>query len=359
VRLETYGFEAGGFKTGGFEAAPADIRALFDRQHLAEGCWDWFEVLAATTLSDTEKACVLALVDEAGQALSAVPVVTVGGKVIRGLTSPFTTLFAAPFGSPNNARVLGRLVAGKAGARLRFDALDGAAAGAFESGLAAGGLAVARFHHFVNWFEEDINDFAAYWAGRGSQLQSTVKRKAASLARGGRLQFEQMDMKADWRKGADIYQEIYAKSWKPAEPYPRFMDALLEKLGMRGIARLAIARIDGVPAAAQVWLVDQARATIFKLAHDPAFDRQSPGTLLTHWFLQRLHQQDGVHVVDFGRGDDSYKRQWLHASRGREGLLAANPRSLQGLATLLFDILPSRVVKRLRHQPGNKTGQRS
>src|SRR5262249_49103864 len=152
----------------------------------------WFEVLAATTLSGEEKACVLALVDEAGGALSAVPAVTMGGKVIRGLASPFTTLFAAPFGEPQNASALGRLVAAQAGPKLRFDALDPDSCGvrAFESGLAEGGLVVARFRHFANWFEEDINNFAEYWDGRGSQLQSTVKRKTASLSRGNRLQFE-------------------------------------------------------------------------------------------------------------------------------------------------------------------------
>ena len=106
--------------------------------------------------------------------------------------------------------------------------------------------------------------------------------------------------------------------------------------------------IDGTPAAAQIWLVQEGRATIFKLAHDPAFDRQSPGTLLTHWVLSQLHDQDGVRDVDFGRGDDSYKRLWLSLTRDRVGFLAANPRSLKGLATVISDILPSKLAGYLR-----------
>jgi hypothetical protein len=327
-------------------AAPPGVRSLFDGQMQPEGCWDWYELVAETTLSDGEKALVLALVGQDGRILSALPVVTVGGMVVRGLTSPFTTIFAVPFGGDQNARTFGTLMAGKIAGKMRLDALDMAdsAAAAFEQGLVAGGLVVARFRHFANWFEH-IGVFADYWNGRESRLKSTVKRKGAALLREGRLGFEQIDMAADWQRGAEIYKAIYAKSWKPAEPHPRFMDGLLEKMGPRGVVKLGVATIDGLPAAAQIWLVQQTRATIFKLAHDPVFDGQSPGTLLTHWMLGQLHDKDGVGEVDFGRGDDAYKRLWLRASRDRQGILAANPRSGKGLVAIAFDILPSKLAK--------------
>jgi len=344
VRLETYGMTA----------APPGVRALFDRQTRPEGRWDWFEILAGTTLSGTERASVAALIDTNGLAVSAVPVVTVEGRVVRGLTSPFTTLFAVPLGSELHARALGKLLAAKVGGTLRLDALDSAdtAFNAFQEGLVEGGLAVTRFQHFVNWFER-IDNFADYWNSRGSRLKSTVKRKAASLQRADRLMFEQIDMVCDWRRGAEIYKKIYAGSWKPAEPHPHFIDAMLEKLGPCGVAKLGVARIDGEPVAAQIWLVHQGRATIFKLAHNPAFDRQSPGTLITHWFLRLLFDQEGVREVDFGRGDDTYKRQWLSQSQYRQGLLAANPRTLKGLLSVAVDILPARFMKSLR-QRGNR-----
>lgn len=350
VRLETYGIAA----------APPDVRSLFDRRMQPEGCWTWFEVLAATTLSDREEAIVAVLVDDTGAPRSAVPLVVSDGRVRRGLTSPFTTLFSLPWGREDEARTLGRLLAAKVGTTLRLDALDGAdpASKAFAKGLKEGGLAVAWFRHFANWFAR-IDDFADYWNSRGSQLKSTVKRKSASLSRDSRLVFEFRDLTTGWREAAVIYNGIYARSWKPAEPHPQFMDALLEKLGSRGLARLAVAWVDGAPAAAQVWLVQGHRATIFKLAHDPAFDRQSVGTLLTHWILQQLHDKDGVREVDFGRGDDSYKRQWLGAKRDRQGLLAANPRSLKGLVTIFVDILPSRTKAVLRSKPARDASTRS
>jgi len=333
-------------------AAPPDLRALFDRQESPEGCWDWFEILAHTTLSQKESACVAALVDGEGRPVSAVALVAVDGRMVRGLTSPFTTLLRVPFGHDGDARMLGKLLADKVGDTIRLDALDPAdsAARSFQDGLAAGGLVVARFRHFANWFER-IDSFADYWAGRESRLKSTVKRKGAPLERDGRLAFEMIDLAEDWRRGIDIYEAIYARSWKPAEPHPRFIGALLEKMGRRGMVRLGVATIEGVPAAAQIWLVRQDRATIFKLAHDPAFDRQSPGTLLTHWMLRLLHE-DGVRHVDFGRGDDSYKRLWLRFCQDREGVLAANPRTLKGLLAIAADIMPSRVAKLLRGKAG-------
>ena len=322
---------------------------------LPEGRWEWFEILAATTLSDREEAVVMTLVDDAGLPLSAIPAVFLEGHAVRGLTSPFTTLFSIPLGTEENAKSLGRLLAAKISATFRLDALDaGPASHAFANGLEEGGLTVARFRHFANWFER-IDDFSRYWGSRGSQLKSTVKRKSASLSRDGRLVLRFVDLKAGWREGAAIYKGIYAQSWKPPEPHPNFMDALLEKLGSSGIARLAVAWVDDKPAAAQIWLVQDQRATIFKLAHDPVFDRLSVGTLLTHWILQQLHDKEGVREVDFGRGDDAYKRLWLGARRDRHGLLAANPRSFKGLVTILRDILPSRISNILRSRQAAST----
>jgi hypothetical protein len=335
VRLVTYGIMA----------TPPDVRYLLDQQPHPEGSWDWFNVVAGTTLSGSEKAEILALIDNAGRAVSAIPVITIENNVVRALTAPFTTLFSAPFGCDEDAQTLGKLLGQRVGGKLRLDALDGtnSAVSAFKSGLASSGLVVARFKHFANWFEH-IDNFADYWNSCGSTLKSTVKRKSAPLLRAGRLRFDQVDMSADWQRGAELYKGIYAKSWKPAEPYPNFMDTLLAKLGPRGTAKVGVATIDGLPIAVQIWLVRQPYATIFKLAHDPNFDRHSPGTLLTHWILGQLHEHEGVRDVDFGRGDDTYKRLWLCSSRDRHGILAANPRTCDGMIATLFDVLPTAVA---------------
>jgi CelD/BcsL family acetyltransferase involved in cellulose biosynthesis len=108
--------------------------------------------------------------------------------------------------------------------------------------------------------------------------------------------------------------------------------------------------IGDVPAAVQIWLVREGRATIFKLAHRPEFDGHSPGTLLTHWMMSELCSRGEITEVDLGRGDDAYKRQWLHESSFRVGLIACNPASVRGLYRIASDVLPTRIARFVRRK---------
>jgi CelD/BcsL family acetyltransferase involved in cellulose biosynthesis len=105
------------------------------------------------------------------------------------------------------------------------------------------------------------------------------------------------------------------------------------------------------------------RATIFKLAHDPAFDQHSPGSLLTHWMLRQIHEIDGVREFDFGRGNDDYKKLWLKNCRFRYGAVAVDPRSLKGAWRYVTEIVPTRlarlgVAEEMRQRLKHRSGQR-
>jgi CelD/BcsL family acetyltransferase involved in cellulose biosynthesis len=332
-----------------FPAVPPDVVAAFGQLSDPQGSWGWFQALAAQTLCAAEAAFVFALRDEAGRTCAALPLVRLPDGTIRGLSAPYTTLFAPPLGSPAHAHALGVHMRAFVGRRLVLDALasEDPAIQSLKLGLSAGGLLCTGYRHFANHFEA-VTTMDRFWEARGSRLRSTVRRKYRSLERDGRLRFESFAAPAEIDGAIDAYERLYALSWKEPEPDPGFMPAMARALAQEGSLRLALAMIDGTPAAAQIWLVLGGRATIFKLAQDPGFDKLSPGTLLTHWMISRMIDRDHVTEIDFGRGDDRYKRDWFGQCRYREGFIACNPGSIGGLYDAMRLVLPTRIKAKLR-----------
>jgi len=332
------------FETFKFQETPLQVREFFDAQPRPESGWRWFHTLAQTTLSSDQKVLIAALRDDAGAVVSAIPLIANDTSALRGLTSPYTTLFQPPLGRIEDAMTFGRSLARHVRDTLRLDCLDAsdASTSAFIAGLADGGLFLGCYQHFANWFEV-IPDFANYWQARNGGFKNAA-RKSQRFENQGRLRFECYEGDVDWQCAINIYEQVYKKSWKAAEPHAQFIGTLLRSLGPRGLARVGVLAIDGEPAATQVWLVKSSRATIFKVAHDAQFDRYSPGTALTYRILKKLCEEEHVHEVDFGRGDDPYKKQWLSRRRMRQGIVAANPRSLRGMRTALLEVAPTKVA---------------
>lgn len=242
--------------------------------------------------------------------------------------------------------------AGRAFARLlRFgppvliEALDAQAPGLAPllSGLRAGRILAARFDSFGNWQESfpPALDWESYLAARPPALRNTVARKLARAARG--FAFERIvEPGPALEAGIATYFEVRAQSWKPHEPFPDFDAALMRALAAVGALRLGVLReaAQGRPVAAQYWAIDGAgeggrrRATVLKLAHAEGAKAASPGTVLTALMIRGMIGQDGVLALDFGRGDDAYKRLWVSRRRQRIGFVLADPLDPRGAAAL-------------------------
>ena len=161
--------------------------------------------------------------------------------------------------------------------------------------------------------------FEEYWAARPGRLRSTVKRKGKS----GAVEIRILDHydEAAWND----YQTVYARSWKPEEGSPDFLKGLAQSEGAGGSLRLGLAYIDGQCVAAQFWTSEHGEALIHKLAYDERYAKASAGTLLTHALFRHVIEQDGVDLVDYGTGSDSYKRDWMEEIRPRFRLIARRP----------------------------------
>ena len=198
--------------------------------------------------------------------------------------------------------------------------------------LRRAGLLVESCFSSGTWYEETAGlSFPDYVSARPSGLRNTWHRKRRRLERSNRLTRSFVDDDKGLDQAVADYETVYAASWKPPELFPDFVPALIRLAGKLRALRLGIYYLDGIPAAAQFWIVWKGRAVICKLSHDERFDELSLGTLLTMEMFERVLTDDRPHEISLGRGDDPYKKLWLPKRRERWGITAANPRTWRGL----------------------------
>jgi hypothetical protein len=186
--------------------------------------------------------------------------------------------------------------------------------------FAAAGWIVFVGEKTGNWrIDTKGMDFEAYWATRPAQLRNTARRKAKAAG----LEIEIHDR---FDPGAwDDYQAVFRASWKGEEGSFAFLRALAVQEGAAGTLRLGIARKDGQAIAAQLWLIENGEATIHKLAYREDKKSLSPGTILGEAMFRRALDVDRVDMIDYGTGDDAYKKDWMEERRPLWRLLAFNP----------------------------------
>ena len=237
-------------------------------------------------------------------------------------------------------------------ALMRWIALDPADPSfcALSDGLRAARWVVRPFFDFGTWFDETRGlDFRTYFDSRPSVLRNTYLRKSRNAPAGLKHRLF-LDVQDDLEPLIADYETVYAQSWKQPEPFARFMPELMRLAARLGALRMGSLRLNGVPVAVQFWILWNGRAVIYKLAHDERFKQLSPGTLLTMRLLEAVLERDRPDEINFGRGDDPYKRLWLPRRRERWGLLGSNPRRLRGFVRSARSIAGN-LRDRLQHRP--------
>ena len=161
----------------------------------------------------------------------------------------------------------------------------------------------------VNWYVDPPADFEAFWNARPSKLRSTAKRKAKKA--GLDIRIHRGFDEAAWVD----YRRVYEQSWKPEEGSWDFMRDFVENEGRAGALRLGIAYSDDEPVAAQLWHVENGRATIHKLAYAESAKQLSPGTILSEAMFRHVIEEDRPARIDYGTGDEGYKADWMETAR--------------------------------------------
>ncbi|MFT7724543.1 MAG: GNAT family N-acetyltransferase [Roseateles sp.] len=354
---------AGVERFGHVRELPADALALLaqaEQRHIEFGA-DWYANLADTVYAGHDLRWQV--LRRQGRVLAVLPTVaqtTALGREVGALANFYTALFAPALAEGVEAGDLLPLTRalrqdGAGAAAYRFAPMDPAARefAVLAQALRLAGLKVCRYFAFGNWYEPVCQGWADYLKARSGQLRSTLRRNAKKFAaEGGRLEIVQ---------GGDglaaalaAYQAVYAHSWKVPEPYPEFMPGLVRLCARRGWLRLGLAWLGDKPVAAQIWIVANGRADIYKLAYDESHKALAPGTLLTAHLMAHALDVDRVREVDYLIGDDPYKATWMSQRRERWGLVAYDALTLRGLAGLAGQTF-GEAWRRLQSRPAART----
>ncbi|MBY0336529.1 MAG: GNAT family N-acetyltransferase [Acetobacteraceae bacterium] len=309
-------------------ALPAMCDAALDGEEL-----DRTRVWWDATLAEAVPAGWRPVLAEAGGAV--LPLLR-RGRRLRSFTTPYSLAWGA-WGrrDPEAGAALGRLFA------LRPPVLlEAVGAAPVAASFAAGRLRALAFRQFGRWHEALAPGlgFEGWLAARPAAHRNTIRRKLARAGRDTRFELHATPGPA-LEAAIAGFEAVRAASWKPPEPAPRFDAALMRGFAASGALRLGLLRraADGRAVAAQYWLLDRGgrRATIPKLFHDERARELSPGTVLTARMIRHLLEEDGVTELDFGRGDDPYKRLWVREREQVMGVVLADPLHPLGALAIL------------------------
>ncbi len=334
---------------------PADLLDAFARQetHNPQLGLDWLRNLAQHALDPGDEAVLYTATAPTGERVC-LPMREGRDRSAHALANFYTSLYAPLETTTNTAALYTALFRHLASQRRRVAltlsplAADTPHFQTLTRALyAAGWRGLHGYSCFGNWYHPlDGADWETYLASLSSRVRNTVTRRTRRFLRDGRGELAVLCAGDELEDAISAFTAIYNNSWKRPEPYPRFMPELLRLAARRGWLRLGIARYDGRPVAAQAWLVSGGVAHIFKLAYHGDFAELSPGTVLSAHLMEYVISRDGVEAIDYGSGDDAYKKDWMSRRRERRGIAAYNPRTASGAAQWLARSLRNALLRR-------------
>lgn len=363
-----------------FEKLPNACKALFEDAQTASDIFQslpWFRNLAATGLAKDTLLRIYAIeaAAETGAPLLILPLChqssgpkRFSSRHLSALSTFYTSLFSPIIGAPSvlskpsleeNLQMLIKAIVDE---HPRWDTIDlhpldidSQTFHPLINAFRKNGMAVQRYFCFGNWYlNVNGRTFQDYYRTLPSKLRNTLERKSRQLENANRLRVRIFSSIDGLDAGVGAYEKIYHASWKKPEAHPAFIPGLIRACAQQGWLRLGIAYIDEQPAAAQIWIVYNNVASIYKLAYDEQFGSFSIGTILTARLMQHAIDEDKVREVDYLTGDDDYKKDWMSDRRERVGLIAFNLRTLHGILAACKNLGGHAIKRIIRPQAPSK-----
>jgi len=304
-----------------WDQLPVSANALFEQAEKGSVFFSrpWFECLSAVERHDRQT-MVLACVVTDNTVLAILPLMENAGNTWHSLIHKYTANYSLLLADDDQSQVLTCLAQGLS--QLPFNGLilepiidEDNQIGALRRAMEMAGFRCDRYFRDYNWiYRVQESSYEDYMAARPATLRNTISRKKRKLERehGYDIRLFTGD---EVPQAMGDYYTVYTASWKQNEQNADFVDNVVAAFSRVGWNRLAVLYIKGQPVAAQLWFVQHARASIFRLAYDKVWKRYSPGSILTSFLMRHVIDTDGVREIDFLSGNDAYKQDWMSERR--------------------------------------------
>ncbi len=221
-----------------------------------------------------------------------------------------------------------------------------------EAALRRQGYWADRYFCFGNWYLDVAGrSYERYFKELPTKIRKNAPRERRRLEEKGMVVRIYSAPDGDLEQGIAAYDQVYNSSWKKPEPFPDFIPNLCRTAAQQGWLRLGVMTLgeEHIPVAAQLWLVKGDVAYIYKVAYVQEYAKQSVGTVLSCAMMEHVIDVDKVQQVDYGMGDDAYKREWMSHRREGFGLVAFNKRRWRGIAAAAKHF-GGKVLRRLKER---------
>ncbi|TPH15557.1 GNAT family N-acetyltransferase [Litorilituus lipolyticus] len=203
------------------------------------------------------------------------------------------------------------------------------------------------FSQNQNIYQDKLSSFEHYYAQLPSQLKNTLSRRSKKLRKYAPYTIDIVTTNELFERAFRDYKTIYQASWKVDEYSYDFIEQVCRSALAKNQLRLGVLYVNDKPAAAQIWFIQAnetiATASIFKLAYHPDFQQFSVGSILSLALSEYVLNRDMVNVIEFGMGNESYKRDWLKLTKKRLTLQVYNKRNILGFIKGVLSIWLARL----------------
>lgn len=206
----------------------------------------------------------------------------------------------------------------------------------FSAALREQGWAVRSYTHAKMLYEtENLDSWDEFLGAKSKNFRKQTRNRENRLERNYDTSF-QIYTNANERleQALQDYDQVDRASWKDAENYPDFVPTLARRAAEDGALRLGILKLDGRPAAAELWLVSDGVASGLKGHYDPEFQSDNVGQVAMTKMLRHLMDFEGIREFDLGHGVSDYKTHWTTKERELHGMTAFNQKTSNGALML-------------------------